>query len=69
MGLSDKESLIAQYVIEGKTNQEIATAVGVSVNTLKGYLETMRLKTNTAGYNRVCFANALVGISKGRGHK
>lgn len=44
--LTDREREIAALVIEGLTNREIATALSISVNTVKRHLKNAFLKTN-----------------------
>ena len=45
--LSPREREVIVLVAQGKTNDEIATATGLTRATVKSYLETIRHKTDT----------------------
>ena len=47
--LSPREQEIAQALIEGKSNKQIAGAIGLSVNTIKAYLRLLTIKLGVSG--------------------
>lgn len=60
--LSPRESDVAFRIATGETNEQIARALGVSVNTVKTYVS--RLFTKLMVSNRVQLANSINGVMR-----
>lgn len=53
MKLTRKEKEVVQELLKGKRNQEIATSLNVSVNTIRTHLARIYAKTNSSGRTEV----------------
>lgn len=54
--LSQQERRIALLIAEGRTNQQISTALGISLNTAKNHIKRILLKTGLASRTEVAVA-------------
>lgn len=55
MPFSRREREVGDHVVEGLTNQEIASELGISVKTVEAHLAHMHLKAGTRGRVRLAF--------------
>lgn len=61
-GLTARESEIGYWLTEGKSNQEIAALLRLQVQTVKGYVATLFLKTGTG--NRLALVLHLLELTR-----
>jgi len=65
--LTDRELKVIEFLIEGKTNKEIARELGVTEQTVKYYVNQLLKKTNcTNRVKLVCFFSQILPFIKGR---
>lgn len=70
LGLSRRELAVLERVAEGRTNEEIARALGLSALTVKKHLERMSLKlgaSNRAALVALAWRRASSGSPSGAG--
>jgi DNA-binding CsgD family transcriptional regulator len=61
-GFTPREAEVAHWIVEGKTNGEIAALLGVQVQTVKGYVTALFNKTGTG--NRLGLALHLIELGR-----
>ena len=57
--LTQRETQIALLIRQGMSDMQIAAQLGLSYNTVRNYVQVIRIKTATSGKNRVCLSNAI----------
>lgn len=53
IGLSGRQAEIAQYLLEGMGDKQIAAKLGISVHTVRTYLDRMFLRLNVQDRNEL----------------
>ncbi|TXK18996.1 response regulator transcription factor [Homoserinibacter sp. GY 40078] len=63
--ISPRERDVGEMIAQGRSNEQIAAALGVSVNTVKTYVSRLFVKFGVV--NRVQLSNAVNGVYRGGG--